>query len=923
MRTMSYRLEDLEKVVICIGYAGENKHTQVRIDCASAFEEYPGATPALAVKPPRGGIYPAVIEQDGNTVVWTVTNSDLLFRGSGEIQLSFVLGDVIKKTVIGNIEIQRSIITTANVPDPVAEWLIRATAAAAAAEAAAQHQPKIEDDYWYVWDADAEEYVSTGIKAKGDKGDPGTPGDPTMLIDDESTEANKVWSASKSGELMNALTAMNPAATASDIGKALLVKTVADGKPTSWEYGEAGGGSVDPSAIAQAVDDWCDENITSDPTVVIDTSLLVSGAAADSAAVGEFAETIGYHSQEVDLVQIATETSGYKLNSSGAMESSGNYKTYTVVYDGSYDSFNASLYTNTTSSIKAIAFWDENDAVLSTVAFTTTSGASTYSGQTIPTGTKKILFCNRAIGSGSGTPSASCTIKVCGRIDDIEKDIESIDASVTALTNRVTYDEGILSEWVKEEYISNGDNCYISGTAGSAKTVTESASWRYTKYDVTGIKNIKVTTVLSGTSIFGVVFVDSSDNVIAKHIQASNNSDETFDDVLIAVPLNAYKVYINKRSSVKGDLPSIKIQCVKETDSTLFVNIGSIAYSKGKLVYGAVGSEIVESGKSNWIFAKFDLGNAKEIIVNTSIYDEYYSVLFTTSGNVVISSWLSKGTQTQETISNYKIEVPTNAKYVYVNGYNMSVIPSVLVPVTTERIYENASITLLSVNCGAFSYSDSQTTDEEYKAHWRAMFNKEKPDLIALSDFDSTFGELQETADVVLFGNTLRNLIGNGLNDENGLRIGTKVCNVSYAGMVDVGGGTGIWRKIILRFCVYAYGKNILVYVGHYQPGVGYETARETQYNNIIADAAASGYEYVIFCGDFNAQTISEYKPFTDAGYVLCNGGYTGDHITLRDIYADNIIYSSNFIEKSFDVVTDASLNTDHYPIVATLMFKS
>lgn len=39
-----------------------------------------------------------------------------------------------------------------------------------------------------------------------------------------------------------ALNTMQPAATAADIGKALIVKTVADGKPTSYEYGEAGGG---------------------------------------------------------------------------------------------------------------------------------------------------------------------------------------------------------------------------------------------------------------------------------------------------------------------------------------------------------------------------------------------------------------------------------------------------------------------------------------------------------------------------------------------------------------------------------------------------------------------------------------------------------------------------------------------------------
>lgn len=39
-----------------------------------------------------------------------------------------------------------------------------------------------------------------------------------------------------------AINTMQPAATAGDIGKALIVKTVADGKPTSYEYGAAGGG---------------------------------------------------------------------------------------------------------------------------------------------------------------------------------------------------------------------------------------------------------------------------------------------------------------------------------------------------------------------------------------------------------------------------------------------------------------------------------------------------------------------------------------------------------------------------------------------------------------------------------------------------------------------------------------------------------
>ena len=45
----------------------------------------------------------------------------------------------------------------------------------------------------------------------------------------------------------NAISQLQPTATASDVGKALIVKTVdtQTGKPTSYEYGEAGGGQTD------------------------------------------------------------------------------------------------------------------------------------------------------------------------------------------------------------------------------------------------------------------------------------------------------------------------------------------------------------------------------------------------------------------------------------------------------------------------------------------------------------------------------------------------------------------------------------------------------------------------------------------------------------------------------------------------------
>lgn len=52
----------------------------------------------------------------------------------------------------------------------------KAEEAQAGAEAAAAHQPMIQSDTWWVWDATQQEYVDTGVQAQGPEGDPGSPG---------------------------------------------------------------------------------------------------------------------------------------------------------------------------------------------------------------------------------------------------------------------------------------------------------------------------------------------------------------------------------------------------------------------------------------------------------------------------------------------------------------------------------------------------------------------------------------------------------------------------------------------------------------------------------------------------------------------------------------------------------------------------
>ena len=129
MRSVSVRLEDIKNMVLCIGYVGENEHTRVTFDAMKMYAQYPHASVSLTVQPPEGDAYPAVIERDGDLVIWEVTDSDLIHEGSGELQLSFTAGEKVAKTYIGRFRVSRSIIPTGEIPEPLDDFLTRAGAA--------------------------------------------------------------------------------------------------------------------------------------------------------------------------------------------------------------------------------------------------------------------------------------------------------------------------------------------------------------------------------------------------------------------------------------------------------------------------------------------------------------------------------------------------------------------------------------------------------------------------------------------------------------------------------------------------------------------------------------------------------------------------------------------------------------------------
>ena len=126
MRTVTYRLGDLHRAVIPIGFVGENEHSRILFDCLKVFEEYPSAVAALTVQPPYGEAYPAVVVRDGNIVYWDIYDSDLTQEGRGEAQLTFSQGDVVVKSFIVRTSIERSLVGTGDVPDPLDDFLARA-----------------------------------------------------------------------------------------------------------------------------------------------------------------------------------------------------------------------------------------------------------------------------------------------------------------------------------------------------------------------------------------------------------------------------------------------------------------------------------------------------------------------------------------------------------------------------------------------------------------------------------------------------------------------------------------------------------------------------------------------------------------------------------------------------------------------------
>ena len=106
-----------------IGRQGEREARQIVFDLSWMAENFGDGTAALLHQRSQDGLpYQVDAVQDGNTLTWTVTDTDTAFVGYGKAEIRWTVGDVLAKTVIYKTRVAESITGDVTVPDPYQSW---------------------------------------------------------------------------------------------------------------------------------------------------------------------------------------------------------------------------------------------------------------------------------------------------------------------------------------------------------------------------------------------------------------------------------------------------------------------------------------------------------------------------------------------------------------------------------------------------------------------------------------------------------------------------------------------------------------------------------------------------------------------------------------------------------------------------------
>jgi len=204
-----------------------------------------------------------------------------------------------------------------------------------------------------------------------------------------------------------------------------------------------------------------------------------------------------------------------------------------------------------------------------------------------------------------------------------------------------------------------------------------------------------------------------------------------------------------------------------------------------------------------------------------------------------------------------------------------------------------------AIDCGAFAQRTAEVTEGKVSAGWADLSKESAADVFFYGNLG---GRTFPSEAMALDGADVRTVLADGCGDF------ASVCLPDDQKAVRL---VRTWN-----------GKRLALY------GVFLKTAdsavRRSQYRALMSDARA--FDAVVFAGNFNAQTVSEYAVFAEKGFRLANGSseFGTQPTSARagayvDRPMDNVIVSTNLDFAAFTIAQYFRIDTDHFPVMARI----
>lgn len=110
---------------INLGRQGENDITEIVFDYSGLVEEYgEGTLSCIVQRKKTDDPYPTILTVEDHMATWSVSSTDTAYAGTGKIQLSYMVDEQIKKSIIYKTKVEPSILPTSEEPpDPIKNYL--------------------------------------------------------------------------------------------------------------------------------------------------------------------------------------------------------------------------------------------------------------------------------------------------------------------------------------------------------------------------------------------------------------------------------------------------------------------------------------------------------------------------------------------------------------------------------------------------------------------------------------------------------------------------------------------------------------------------------------------------------------------------------------------------------------------------------